>query len=66
MTGSLLVSTKDGNTLVQVGSIIGMYAYVLRFASGLDTIPYAIQRLAALRDILRRVAAAAPMTMSPL
>ena len=58
VTGSLLVSTRTGDIPMQVGSIIGMYTYVLKFASGLETIPYTVQRLGALEDILRRVAAA--------
>jgi hypothetical protein len=35
-----------------------MYVYLLKFASGLETIPYTVQRLGALRDILRRVSEA--------
>ena len=58
VTGSLLVSTRTGDIPLQVGSIIGMYTYVLKFASGLETIPYTVQRLGALKDILRRVNAA--------
>ena len=58
VSGSLLVSTRTGDIPMQVGSIIGMYTYVLKFASGLETIPYTVQRLGALRDILRRVAEA--------
>lgn len=56
IAGSLLVSTNRGAIAIPVGSILAMYTYVLRFASGLETIPYTIQRLGALRDILRRVA----------
>ena len=55
VTGSLLVSTRTGDIPLELGSIIGMYTYLLKFASGLETIPYTVQRLGALRDILRRV-----------
>jgi len=58
VAGSLLVSTRTGDIQMQVGSIIGMYTYVLKFASGLETIPYTVQRLGVLRDILRRAAEA--------
>ena len=61
VAGSLLVSTQDGDITIPVGSIIALYTYVLRFASGLETIPYTIQRLGALRDILRRVSESAPL-----
>ncbi len=54
LAGALLVSTEHGNTL-RAGVLVSLYNYVLRFTTGLDTIPYTIQRLAALRDILRRL-----------
>ncbi|MEO7521342.1 MAG: hypothetical protein ABIW79_05950 [Gemmatimonas sp.] len=54
VTGSLLVSAGADGMAMEVGSVIGMYTYVLKFASGLETIPYAVQRFGALNDILRR------------
>lgn len=33
------------------GNIVGMYAYILKFVSGMDTIPYTVQRLTSLNDI---------------
>jgi hypothetical protein len=54
VTGSLLVTARADGMAMQVGSVIGMYTYLLKFASGLETIPYTVQRLGALRDILRR------------
>ncbi len=65
VAGSLLVSTHAGGISIPLGSIIAMYTYVLRFASGLETIPYTIQRLGALRDILRRVAATSSPAVAP-
>jgi hypothetical protein len=56
LSGSLLVASHERGIPMPVGSIIALYTYVLRFASGLETIPYAIQRLGALRDIMRRLA----------
>ncbi len=56
LSGSLLVASHERGVAMPVGSIIALYTYVLRFASGLETIPYAIQRLGALRDIMRRLA----------
>ena len=35
--------------------MIGIYTYILKFVSGLDTVPYMIQRMATLKDILHRV-----------
>ncbi|QNA46286.1 ABC transporter six-transmembrane domain-containing protein [Lacibacter sediminis] len=55
ITVSLLtVSSVNGKTL-QAGDMIGIYTYILKFVSGLDTVPYMIQRLATLKDILHRV-----------
>lgn len=57
ITVSLIIaSTTSGKTL-QAGDLIGIYTYILKFVSGLDTVPYMIQRLAALKDILSRVEA---------
>ncbi|MBL0171248.1 MAG: hypothetical protein IPP90_11045 [Gemmatimonadaceae bacterium] len=55
LAASLYVSTVLGGAVHQAGALIALYNYVLRFTTGLDTIPYTIQRVAALRDILRRV-----------
>ena len=52
---SLLVSTNMHNSAVLAGSLFGIYSYILKFASGLDTIPYTVQRLSSLSDITRRI-----------
>ena len=62
VTGSLLVSTRTDNIPLELGSIIGMSTYLLKFASGLETIPYTVQRLGVLKDILRRVSEGQPGT----
>ncbi|WP_373069276.1 ABC transporter six-transmembrane domain-containing protein [Gemmatimonas sp.] len=59
ISGSLLVAAEPGHAVVQVGAIVGIYNYILKFASGLETIPYMIQRLGALKDILRRMSGVA-------
>jgi len=38
-----------------VGDLIGIYNYILKFVSGLDTIPYTVQRVTSLTDITRRI-----------
>lgn len=55
IAASLVVSTEHGRAAAQVGAIVGIYNYILKFASGLETIPYMIQRLGALQDIIRRM-----------
>ncbi|MBY0489669.1 MAG: ABC transporter six-transmembrane domain-containing protein [Gemmatimonadaceae bacterium] len=55
LSAALLLSTEPGALRLPVGAIVALYSYVQRFASGLETIPYTLQRVSALRDILRRV-----------
>ncbi len=52
---SLYVSTKTGNTTLLAGDIIGIYTYILKFTSGLDTVPYTVQRISQLNDIVKRI-----------
>lgn len=52
---SLLISTKIFGTEMLAGNIIAMYTYILKFVSGMDTIPYTVQRLTSLNDITRRI-----------
>ncbi len=56
VTVSLLATTDITSENLQAGSIIGIYQYIQKFTSGLDTIPYTIQRIGALRDLTRRMA----------
>lgn len=52
---SLFVTTGKTSTAIEAGSLIGIYNYILKFVSGLDTIPYTIQRLSTLNDIAKRI-----------
>jgi len=52
---SLLVTQHGTGTTLLAGNIIGIYTYILKFVSGLDTIPYTVQRLTSLNDITRRI-----------
>ena len=52
---SLIVSKNMHSSTVMAGSLFGIYSYILKFASGLDTIPYTVQRLSSLSDITRRI-----------
>lgn len=52
---SLLVTAKSSGLALQAGDIVGIYAYILKFVSGLDIIPYVVQRLSSLGDITRRI-----------
>ncbi len=52
---SLLVTNTVTAGPVLAGNLIGIYTYLLRFVSGLDTIPYTVQRLTSLNDITRRI-----------
>jgi ABC-type multidrug transport system fused ATPase/permease subunit len=52
---SLLVTNKTMGAEIEAGSLIGIYSYIQRFVSGLDTIPYTVQRLSSLNDITKRI-----------
>ena len=52
---SLLITNKTIGWGMEAGSLIGIYNYLQRFVSGLDTIPYTIQRLSFLTDITGRI-----------
>lgn len=52
---SLLVTNKAAGSGIEAGSLIGIYSYIQKFVSGLDTIPYTVQRLSSLHDITRRI-----------
>ena len=53
---SLLVTAHTSGKALQAGDVVGIYSYILKFVSGLDTIPYTVQRLSSLADITRRIA----------
>ncbi len=55
IASSLLISTNIFSTTVLAGNVIAMYTYILKFVSGIDTIPYTVQRLTSLNDITRRI-----------
>jgi ABC-type multidrug transport system fused ATPase/permease subunit len=52
---SLLITNITTSAGMEAGSLIGIYSYIQRFVSGLDTIPYTVQRLSSLNDITRRI-----------
>ncbi|MFT3909577.1 MAG: ABC transporter six-transmembrane domain-containing protein [Ferruginibacter sp.] len=52
---SLLISQHSFGTTVLAGNLIGIYNYILKFVSGLDTIPYTVQRITSLNDITIRI-----------
>ena len=52
---SLVASKNLHSTTIMAGSLFGLYSYILKFASGLDTIPYTMERLSSLSDITRRI-----------
>ena len=53
-TTLVVIGNTSDNSLL-AGTLIGMYNYILKFVSGLDTIPYIVQRLTSLHDITRRI-----------
>jgi ABC-type bacteriocin/lantibiotic exporter with double-glycine peptidase domain len=52
---SLLITQRFGAAVLSAGSIIGIYSYIKNFVTGLDTIPYAVDKFSSLSDIIRRI-----------
>ncbi|MCX8019791.1 MAG: ABC transporter six-transmembrane domain-containing protein [Chitinophagaceae bacterium] len=52
---SLVVTSKFSTGTLEAGMLIGIYSYIQRFVSGLDTIPYVVQKFSSLKDIIRRI-----------
>ncbi len=55
ITFSLIISKNIHSSTMLAGSLFGIYSYILKFATGLDTIPYTVQRLSSLNDITKRM-----------
>jgi len=51
----LLSDQQAGGQGLGAGEVVGIYSYLLKFLSGLDTIPYAVEKYATLRDVTRRL-----------
>jgi ABC-type multidrug transport system fused ATPase/permease subunit len=52
---SLLITQRISSAVLDAGSVIGIYSYIKTFVTGLDTIPYAVDKFASLSDITRRI-----------
>ncbi len=52
---ALLITNSMAGLTQSPGDLIGIYTYILKFVSGLDTIPYMVQRLSSLNDITHRI-----------
>ena len=52
---ALLITHQAVGSTVLAGNLVGIYNYILKFVSGLDTIPYTVQRLTSLSDITKRI-----------
>ena len=52
---ALIISTQFNSDKLNAGQIISFYFYLLKFTSGLDTIPYITEKYASLKDITKRM-----------
>ena len=52
---SLILSTHYNYQVLNAGEIISFYFYILKFTSGLDTLPYITEKYALLNDITNRI-----------
>lgn len=70
LAGALIYAPSLHHGSLQAGTLFAVYSYLLKFTSGLDTIPYLIQRISALGDITRRMSSGdnlpEPITETPV
>jgi ABC-type multidrug transport system fused ATPase/permease subunit len=52
---SLLISTQPNAQPLNEGELIGIYFYILKFNTGLETVPYILEKYANLKDIIERI-----------
>jgi hypothetical protein len=52
---SLIITQRISNTVLDAGSVVGIYSYIKNFVTGLDTIPYAVDKFSSLSDITKRI-----------
>jgi ABC-type multidrug transport system fused ATPase/permease subunit len=52
---SLLISTQPNVQPLNEGELIGIYFYILKFNTGLETVPYILEKYANLKDIIERI-----------
>lgn len=52
---SLYVAGQKNGQKLNEGELIGIYLYILKFNTGLDTIPYILEKYASIKDIITRI-----------
>jgi len=52
---ALLITHQAMGSTILAGNIVGIYNNIIKYVSGLDTIPYTVQRLTSLSDITKRI-----------
>jgi ABC-type multidrug transport system fused ATPase/permease subunit len=52
---ALVISTQPTSEPLNQGELVGIYFYILKFNTGLDTIPYILEKYANLKDIIERI-----------
>lgn len=55
IASSLLLSKNLHNSEMLAGSLFGIYSYLMKFTSGMETLPYILERLSTLKDIAHRI-----------
>jgi hypothetical protein len=51
-----MITQRISTAVLDAGSVVGIYMYIKNFVSGLDTIPYAVEKFSSLQDITKRIA----------
>ncbi len=52
---SLLLTYHTSGPAILAGNVVGIFLYVTNFTRGLETIPYIVQRVATINDVMQRI-----------
>ena len=55
VASTLLIVKNTSAVIITTGTIVGIYNYIMKFVSGLESIPHLLQRITNLSDILSRL-----------
>lgn len=55
MAVSLVLTYRTSGSDILAGNVVGIFLYVTNFTKGLETIPYMVQRITTINDVIHRI-----------